>query len=116
MATSAPLRALLNFCCKATPVTSTFFPPSPAPGLLGKSPVCVPAVVLVDLEWSKGYATSCTLKSDRAGSYNLRAPKGQTIAAIKLYTKSLPFTLQADGSVKIQRLSGKPHQLSFTAA
>jgi alpha-L-fucosidase 2 len=71
--------------------------------------------LLVDLEWSEGHATSCTLKPDRAGGYNLRAPKGQTIAAIKLSTRNLPFALQADGSVKVQLLPGKPYQLSFTA-
>jgi alpha-L-fucosidase 2 len=67
----------------------------------------------IDLRWSGGKAQECTIRPNFAGEYRLRAPQGQTIAAIKTGPKSIPLTPQADGSQQAQLQPGLVYRLTF---
>jgi alpha-L-fucosidase 2 len=68
----------------------------------------------IDLGWSGGKAQTCTIRPDFTGEYRLRAPLGQTIAAIKSGAKSVALIPQADGSHQVQLEAGRSYRLSFT--
>jgi len=67
----------------------------------------------IDLRWARGKAQECTIRPSFAGEYRLRAPQGQTIAAIKTGPKSIPLTHQADGSQQAQLKPGLVYRLTF---
>jgi len=67
----------------------------------------------IDLRWARGKAQECTIRPNFAGEYRLRAPQGQTIAAIKTGPKSIPLTHQADGSQQAQLKPGLVYRLTF---
>lgn len=68
----------------------------------------------IDIRWAGGKAQTCTLRPDFTGEYRLRAPQGQSIAAIKTGTKSIPLTHLADGSHSAQLETGQSYRLTFT--
>ncbi|HZY73941.1 MAG TPA: glycoside hydrolase family 95 protein, partial [Edaphobacter sp.] len=67
----------------------------------------------IDLHWAGGKAQECTLRPGFDGEYRLRAPRGQTIAAIKTGLKSIPLTAQADGSQQVRLEPGRVYRLTF---
>lgn len=69
----------------------------------------------VDLRWAGGKAQTCTLRPDFTGEVRLRAPQGQSIAAIKTGTKSIPLTHLPDGSQHAQLATGRSYRLTFTS-
>jgi alpha-L-fucosidase 2 len=62
----------------------------------------------VDIAWSKGQAASATLRPRVDGTYRIRAPKGQQIAAVSVSGK--PVAVK-DGAVKLA--AGKEYRVSF---
>jgi alpha-L-fucosidase 2 len=72
--------------------------------------------VSVGLEWAKGRASICTLRTDRSAEYTFRAPKGQSIEAIKRGTRSVLFKAQEDGSVTATLLPGPAYRVTFLSA
>jgi alpha-L-fucosidase 2 len=69
--------------------------------------------ISVGLEWAKGRASICTLQTDRSGQYSFRAPKGQSIEAIKRGTQSVPFKAQTDGTVMTTLIPGAAYRVTF---
>jgi alpha-L-fucosidase 2 len=67
----------------------------------------------IDLRWTEGKAQSCTIRPDFSGEYCLRAPKGQSIAAIKTGAKPVALTAQPDGSQQARLEAGRSYRLSF---
>jgi alpha-L-fucosidase 2 len=63
----------------------------------------------VDLRWSNGEATECTVQPNLTGKYVFRAPKNQRITAIS--RTSLHH--QPDGTVLAQLNSGRSYGLAF---
>jgi len=68
----------------------------------------------VDLEWAAGQATSCTLRPDRTGRYLLRAPSGQTIAAVKNGAQVIPFKPERDSVVATTLQAGRSYLVHFS--
>jgi alpha-L-fucosidase 2 len=68
----------------------------------------------LDLRWSHGKATACTVRSISTGEYSFRAPQGQKIAAISAGSKSVNAAQQPDGSATAKLESGISYRLSFT--
>jgi alpha-L-fucosidase 2 len=69
----------------------------------------------VDLRWSGGMATECTVRARLAGEYYLRPPRGQTIAAVFTGSEPATVTRQPDGSVLSRMEAGRAYRLSFRA-
>jgi alpha-L-fucosidase 2 len=67
----------------------------------------------IDLGWSGGKAQTCTIRPDFTGEYRLRAPQGQTIAAIKSGSKIVALTPEVDGIHRVQLEAGRSYRLSF---
>ncbi|MDQ2774156.1 MAG: glycoside hydrolase family 95 protein [Acidobacteriota bacterium] len=63
----------------------------------------------VDLRWTRGEATECTVRANLTGNYIFRAPKDQQIAAIA----ETFFRRQPDGGVLANLKSGRSYRLSF---
>ena len=66
----------------------------------------------VDLRWSGGKATECTVRPEVTGDHRLLAPKGQTIAHI---SEPATFTKQADGSVAATLHAGGTYRITFAS-
>ncbi|HZY61386.1 MAG TPA: glycoside hydrolase family 95 protein, partial [Edaphobacter sp.] len=69
--------------------------------------------VEIDLRWTGGKAQMCTLRPDFSGEYRLRAPKGQTIAAVKGGAKTVRLIPQAEGSHQVQLEAGRSYRVTF---
>ena len=67
----------------------------------------------IDLHWSSGKLTECTIRPDATGEQTLRVPHGQTIATIKTGAKSIPLTTQPDGSHLTQLEAGRTYRVLF---
>jgi alpha-L-fucosidase 2 len=67
----------------------------------------------VDLMWASGKLKGCTIKASQKGEHNLRAPQGQTIAAIKSMGKTVVAVAQADGSQRVALVAGGTYRLTF---
>ena len=67
----------------------------------------------IDLDWSQNKLTTCTIRPNTTGEQTLRAPKGQTIAAIKSGTQSIPVAAQSDGTHRAQLEAGRTYRLIF---
>ncbi len=67
----------------------------------------------VDLRWSGGKAAACTVRPDLDGEFRLRAPQGQTIAAITSGSKSTHLVRLADGCVLTELAAGRNYRLKF---
>ncbi len=68
----------------------------------------------IDLDWSQNKLTTCTIRPNITGEQTLRAPKGQTIAAIKSGTQSIPVATQSDGTHRTQLEAGRTYRLTFS--
>ncbi len=68
----------------------------------------------IDLDWSQNKITTCTVRPNTTGEQTLRAPKGQTIAAIKSGTQSIPAATQPDGTHRTQLEAGRTYRLTFS--
>ncbi len=68
----------------------------------------------LDLTWSHNKLTTCTIRSSITGEQTLRAPKNQTITAIKSGAKSIPTTNQKDGTYRTQLEAGRTYRLTFS--
>jgi alpha-L-fucosidase 2 len=67
----------------------------------------------VDLQWQDGRATGCVLRADRNSRFILRAPAGQTIAALVSGMQKLPMEMQTDGSVVATIPAARACHVSF---
>jgi alpha-L-fucosidase 2 len=67
----------------------------------------------VELQWRQGRAETCTLRPDFTRTYAIRAPRGQTISAIRLGNQTVPFKGQPDGSVIAEFQARRMYRLSF---
>ncbi|HKC63674.1 MAG TPA: glycoside hydrolase family 95 protein [Pyrinomonadaceae bacterium] len=69
--------------------------------------------VEVDLSWSAGKATSVVLRPLVDGEHKLRPLRGQQIADVTVNRRSLPFTTDTDGLVRLKMMAGKVYRISF---
>jgi alpha-L-fucosidase 2 len=68
----------------------------------------------VDLAWSGGKAASARLRASSAGDIQLRPPRGQTVSALRVASRPLPFTPASDGRVALRLIAGRPVVVEFT--
>lgn len=69
----------------------------------------------LDLRWTAGKLTDCTIRPDVTAEQTLRAPHGQTITSIKTGTRSIPVTTQPDGTHLTRLEAGRTYRLFFAA-
>jgi alpha-L-fucosidase 2 len=67
----------------------------------------------IDLRWTAGKLTECTIRPDVTGEQTLRIPKGQTISTLKTGTKSIPITTQPDGTHLTHLAAGRTYRIIF---
>jgi len=67
----------------------------------------------IDLRWTAGKLTECTIRPDVTGEQTLRIPKGQTISTLKTGTKSIPITTQPDGTHLTHLDAGRTYRIIF---
>ena len=67
----------------------------------------------IDLRWTAGKLTDCTIHPDVTGEQTLRAPHGQTITTIKTGARLIPVTAQRDGTTRIQLEAARTYRLTF---
>jgi alpha-L-fucosidase 2 len=67
----------------------------------------------IDLRWTAGKLTECTIRPDVTGEQTLRTPKGQTISTLKTGTKSIPITTQPDGTHLTHLDAGRTYRIIF---
>jgi alpha-L-fucosidase 2 len=67
----------------------------------------------VDLEWSDGKATRVRLRPDVGGERVIRAPQGQTVAAISDGARRVQLTPAAAGAVRATLSAGREYVVSF---
>jgi alpha-L-fucosidase 2 len=70
--------------------------------------------VEINLRWINGKAAGCSIRTDFAGDYRFRPPKGQAISAISVGKKRAASTHQADGASSARLEAGQTYQLSFS--
>ena len=70
--------------------------------------------VEIDLRWTANKLMDCTIRPDATGKQVLRAPRGQTISAIRSGAKPVAFTTQPDRSYLTQLEAGRSYRLSFS--
>jgi alpha-L-fucosidase 2 len=68
----------------------------------------------IDLRWTTGKLTDCTIRPDVTGEQTLRAPHGQTIATIKAGAKSIPITAESEGTHRAHLEAGRAYSLTFS--
>ncbi len=68
----------------------------------------------VDLRWSGGKASECTIRPSFAGGYALRPPRGQTIATVATGSEQATLRPQSNGSIVCKLEAGRVYRLSFT--
>jgi alpha-L-fucosidase 2 len=69
--------------------------------------------VEVGIDWSGGQATSATLRPDFTGSYKIRPPRGERVAAVSAEGKPAALSAGADGVVTVTLEQGKGYRVSF---
>jgi alpha-L-fucosidase 2 len=67
----------------------------------------------IDLRWTAGKLTDCTIRPDITGEFALRPPHGQTITAIKTGAKSIPITTQSGATHRVHLEAGRAYRLTF---
>ncbi len=68
--------------------------------------------VEVDLRWENGKAVAAAIRPDFAGEYSLRAPAGQTIAAVA-GGALVPLRQNSDGSVSVTLQAKRSYRVNF---
>ena len=71
--------------------------------------------VTVDLQWTKGQATGCTLRPAFDGEYIIRAPKQQNVASIAEDAQPVQVERPGAGVVSAKLKAGGAYQLRFRA-
>lgn len=69
----------------------------------------------LDLRWTAGKLTDCTIRPDVTGEQTLRPPQGQTIATIKTGAKTIPVTTQPDGTHLAKLEAGRTYRIAFAS-
>ena len=69
--------------------------------------------VRVDIRWSGGKATQCTVRPDFAGEYAFRVPQGQTISSISSGGTRAVITPRPDGSAAAKLDASQTYRLTF---
>ncbi len=67
----------------------------------------------IDLRWTAGKLTDCTIRPDVTSEYTLRTPQGQTIASIKSSGQPVTHTAQPDGIHRTHLEAGRAYHLTF---
>ena len=67
----------------------------------------------VDLVWQGGRLTACTLRCANSGNYDLHAPQGQRIAAVRNRSSRLDVTPQSDGGSRVALQAGRTYEVDF---
>jgi alpha-L-fucosidase 2 len=75
--------------------------------------LCARGSVEVDLRWAGGKAVAATMHPRRSGTFQLRAPQGQSIAAATVGTASIPLHPGKDGAVAVNLKAGQHCALRF---
>jgi alpha-L-fucosidase 2 len=70
--------------------------------------------VTVDLRWSAGKITQAFVTADRSGSFVLRAPHAQKIAAVTAAQKSIAFDRRDDGAIAVALPAGQRCAVAFS--
>jgi alpha-L-fucosidase 2 len=68
----------------------------------------------LDLRWTAGKLTECTIRPDVTSDQTLRAPQGQTITTIKSGAKPIAVTTQPDGTRLTHLEAGRTYRVTFT--
>ena len=71
--------------------------------------------VTVDLQWTKGQATACTLRPTFDGEYIIRAPKQQNVASIAEDAQPVQVERPGAGVVSAKLKAGGAYHLRFRA-
>jgi alpha-L-fucosidase 2 len=69
--------------------------------------------VELDLAWKDGKAISTTLRPSVDGAWQIRAPKGQRIASIRLKNKTVRLKSQPGGNVGVHLQKGNQYRVIF---
>ena len=67
----------------------------------------------VDLSWKAGKAVSTVLRPAGDGTWRVRPPKGQKIAAVRSQSGAVALQPQADGSVEVKLTRGAQYRVTF---
>ena len=67
----------------------------------------------VDLSWKGGKAVSAAFRPAVDGTWRVRPPKGQKIAAIRSRSGAAALKAQADGSVEVKLARGSEFRVTF---
>jgi alpha-L-fucosidase 2 len=67
----------------------------------------------VDLAWKDGRATSAVLRATTDGRHEIRAPKGQQVAAIETGGKLVPMQPSSGGAAIFDAQAGSRYQVTF---
>jgi alpha-L-fucosidase 2 len=69
--------------------------------------------VEVDVSWTAGKAREAVLRARAGGEQKLRPPRGQQLALVSEDGRRLPFTVTADGLVRLRMAAGKVYRIVF---
>jgi alpha-L-fucosidase 2 len=72
--------------------------------------------VEVSIEWSEGRASRAGLRPDFAGTFNVRPPRTQRIAAITANGQAARFSEATDGLVTVKLEPGREYEVRFRQA
>jgi alpha-L-fucosidase 2 len=67
----------------------------------------------IDLRWTAGKLTDCTIRPDVTGEQTIRVARGQTITTIKTGTESIPVSTQPDGTHHAKLEAGRTYRVAF---
>ncbi|HEY4358846.1 MAG TPA: glycoside hydrolase family 95 protein [Acidobacteriaceae bacterium] len=70
----------------------------------------------VDLVWQGGRLSACKLRCANSGNYDLHAPKGQRVTAVRSRSSRLPVTSQSDGGMRVALQAGRAYEVDFATA
>jgi alpha-L-fucosidase 2 len=69
--------------------------------------------VEVDLSWSDGSAVAAELRPDVSGEHKLRPPRGQRVSSVLAGARSVKFSNEADGVVRLKLTAGRRYKIRF---
>jgi alpha-L-fucosidase 2 len=67
----------------------------------------------IDLRWTAGKLTDCTIRPDVTGEQTIRVARGQIITTIKTGAESIPVSTQPDGTHHAKLEAGRTYRVAF---